>query len=225
MQHRLKTARVRVLGPGRVGARLAEALAAVGVGAVSVAEPSSIDERTRPDGAGGAAPGEERPSLLVLCDDGFDPDCFDAVNRYCLEQRLPWTSYRDLGTRYEVGPLVVPFETACFACLEQRRRGNVPSYDERLAMRRALSAAGGSLGRLNLALGCDVLALEVVKALTRFSRPTTYGAVYSFDVASLEGTLHPVLKLPRCPACGHTARDRATVSFWDPAELLDDRAP
>jgi bacteriocin biosynthesis cyclodehydratase domain-containing protein len=200
-------------------------LATVGVGTVHGAEPSSIDRRPHPHSTSGTLPREERPDLIVLCDDGFDPDCFDSVNRYCLEQRLTWTSYRDLGTRYEIGPLVVPFETACFACLEQRRRGNVPSYDERLTMRRALSAAGGSLGRLNLTLGGDVLALEVIKVLTRFGRPMTYGAVYSFDVASLEGVLHPVLKLPRCRACGHPARDRATVSFWDPAELLDDRAP
>ena len=78
--------------------------------------------------------------LLIVCDEGFDPDRYDSINRLCLEHDLNWTSYRSLGARYEIGPTIVPRQTACFRCLELRRLANASTYE---FSPRFLAVAGG----------------------------------------------------------------------------------
>jgi molybdopterin-synthase adenylyltransferase len=158
--------------------------------------------------------------LLVLCEDRFNPDHYGVINRFCLDRQITWTSYRNLGLRFEVGPMIVPRETACFKCLELRKAANLYFYEDFLATQRNLLANSVSLGSLNITLGYEALALEVIKILTNFSRPVTYGSVFSFDVVGLTGKLHPVLKIPRCPACSNVSRDRPTFSIWRPDELF-----
>lgn len=159
--------------------------------------------------------------LLIMCEDAFDPEHYRAVNRLCLDRNLSWISGRSVGARVEVGPLIVPRETACYTCLEQRKTGNLAFYESLLATQHLLASAGMSLGRLNITLGYEVLALEVIKILTGFSRPLTYGSVYTFDPVTLEGKLHPVLKIPRCPACSPAADERPGISIWNADALFD----
>jgi len=120
-----------------------------------------------------------------------------------------------MGARYEVGPSVLPRETACFRCLELRRASNFPNYGSFVGARRALALESLSPGSLNITLGYEVLALEVVKLLTGFGRAATHGSLFTFDLITLEAKAHPVLKVPRCPACGPTT-DRAPVTIWRP---------
>jgi molybdopterin-synthase adenylyltransferase len=162
----------------------------------------------------------EPVSLVVLCDDGFDPERHRAVNQICLERGVRWISCRNLGFRVEVGPLVVPRETACFKCFQLRKASNTESYDDFIKLRESLAARGAGLGALNIVLGYEVLALEILKSLSGFSPPSTYANVWSFDPVTLASQLHPVLKLPRCPACGAASRNRPSMAIWDPAELL-----
>jgi bacteriocin biosynthesis cyclodehydratase domain-containing protein len=156
----------------------------------------------------------EALSLLVLCDDGFDPDRHDTINQICLDRALTWTSYRALGAKYEIGPTIVPRQTACFKCLELRKSANLDSYDNRREIWRSLAAQELSVGRLNITVGSDVLALEVIKILTGFSRPITYGSLYTFDLLTLEAAAHPVLKIPRCPQCSPAATSRPSLIIW-----------
>lgn len=158
----------------------------------------------------------ENLDLLILADEHFDPDFYGQTNHICLERKLKWTSCRQLGLRYEVGPTIVPFETACFRCLELRKAANVTFYEEFLTNQRQLVAGHYTLGSLNFELGCEVLALEIIKLLTGFSRPLTYSSIYSFDLVSMESRIHPVLKLPRCPACG-PSRNRPSFTIWRPS--------
>ena len=159
--------------------------------------------------------------LLVLCEEHFSPDHIETINRICLETGLVWISYRNFGHRFEIGPMVVPHETACYRCLELRRMANNPSYDDLLKTQRSMFDHNMALGALNITSGYELLAIEVIKILTNFSRPLTYSSVYTFDLASFEGKFHPVLKIPRCPVCGGPSRDRPSVRIWDLNELLD----
>jgi len=158
--------------------------------------------------------------LIVLCDDGFDPERHRAVNRLCLQRGIRWTSCRNLGYRVEVGPLVVPHETACFNCFEMRKASNAESYGAFLAVRERLTERGAGLGALNITLGYEVLALEVVKSLSGFSPPSTYASVWSFDPVTLRSQLHPVLKVPRCPVCRGSARNAPSMAIWDLGQLF-----
>jgi thiazole/oxazole-forming peptide maturase SagC family component len=166
----------------------------------------------------------EDVEMLVLCQDEFDPEIFEAVNKFCLERGMSWISQRNLGHRVEVGPLIVPGETACFRCLELRRTSNLTTYGTFLDSRRRLVEDRASLGTLNITLGYELLAVEVMKFLTGFSRPATYGAVVSLDLLSLQTKAHPLLRIPRCPECSAIAREnRPTASIWRAGELLEDR--
>jgi molybdopterin-synthase adenylyltransferase len=152
------------------------------------------------------------PDLLIVAEDQFDPERYAAINRFCLDRRIQWTSYRSFGLKYEVGPTIVPRETACFKCFEIRKAANLGAYDE--ASQKQLLSQGARLGSLSVTLGYEVLALETIKILTGFSRPMTYASLFSFDVLTLQAELHPVLKLPRCPHCSRSLSHRPTLSIW-----------
>jgi len=221
LQQRLKQGRVLLVGLGRVGSRLAKALAHVGVGHIYSSDLSEVTQRDivdssyRPVDVGRcredvlatilshinplveytplgvaslfaqdtqALP--EKLDLLILCDDGYDPAHYSAINRLCLERRVTWTSCRNFGFKFEVGPLIVPHETACYECVELRKAGNLHSYEDFRLTQSLLNEQNLSLGSLNITLGYEMLALEVIKVLNNFSRPVTYGNIFSFNVVT-----------------------------------------
>ncbi len=153
--------------------------------------------------------------LIILCSDGYDRELYGRVNALALERNTRWISYRAAGIGYEVGPLVVPHETACYRCLEYRRAANAPLYDEAASVATQLTREGKSIGSLPIAFGADVVALEAIRLLSGFARPLTYGAVFTFDLLSYEGALHPVLKIPRCRACSR-GKSRPSMMVWRP---------
>jgi bacteriocin biosynthesis cyclodehydratase domain-containing protein len=249
LQQRLTDATVMIVGLGRVGSRVAQALASAGVGAIVGADPGQVTAgdladsaytaadvgRPREQAAGeriaavasrvafsvagkgifsrDAASWPKALSFLVLCEDVFDPAHHAAINRGCIRNDVSWIGYRSYRTKIEIGPTVVPHDTACFACYELRRVSNYASFAEEMELHERLAAAGAQLGTLNITLGADLLALEVVKSLTHFTSAATYGNVYVMDVVSLESKLHPLLKIPRCGECGAAASKPAT-NVW-----------
>ena len=199
----LRNSRVAVIGQGRSAERLVRELQVTGVGRVD-----RCDTRTLEDAQTAA-------DVAVLCDDGFNADRYRRLNRLCLDREITWTSFRDLGTRFEVGPTVIPFETGCWRCYELRRVSNDDAYELWAETATALSAQGRSLGALPSAPGPSLLAVEILKLLTGFSRPITRGTLFSFDLLRFEARLHPVLKIPRCAACGAAARGRPPWRIWN----------
>jgi bacteriocin biosynthesis cyclodehydratase domain-containing protein len=156
----------------------------------------------------------ENPDLLIVCEDQFDAEHYRNVNRLCLDRNIRWISHRCMELRCEVGPWIVPGETACYRCLEMRKAANVRNFADSLAARQLLLARNEPVARLNFTLGTEVLALEVTKILGGFSRPMTYGSLLTFSLVSLESKLHPVLKVPRCAACSAGKREQPSLNIW-----------
>lgn len=254
LQRRLRDATVLLVGLGRVGSRLAEALAVIGVGHILGSDNGRVTARdlvNTPYTAGhlGAIRAQalqsrlgerhslvhfavadlgldaEAPALpegvdlLVLCEDGFDPIRYRDFNRLCLRQHVRWTSCRSLGFRVELGPTVLPHESACFRCYELRRMGNTLIETDQWPMteRYDIDQRLGPIS-LNATLGDQLMAVEVLKLLTGFSRPLTPGAVLTFDLLSYEMRHHPVLRVPRCSECGRAHHGRPSINTW----LLDE---
>jgi bacteriocin biosynthesis cyclodehydratase domain-containing protein len=168
-----------------------------------------------------ADPDSPQIDLLIVCDDGFDPELHRLANQFALKRSIPWIGSRNFGYRVETGPFIMPRQGPCWSCFELRRRSNVSSYDDFIETRSQVVKAGVRLGRLSVTLGYEVLVTEAAKVLGRFARPMLYGAVHTFDVISLETRLHPVLKVPRCPDCG-AGESRPSMSIWDPGEAFQD---
>ena len=55
---------------------------------------------------------------------------------------------------------------------------------------------------LAFAVGIPLLALEILKILTRAAFPVTRGRLWRLGHFDGSVGVHPVLKLPRCPVCG-----------------------
>jgi molybdopterin-synthase adenylyltransferase len=227
----LKQAIVVVLGAGRVGGALLDALALAGVGRLlAVGTAGDADAADGPLGGHAERIARQNPFvafqavgrvedlpsgledgarvLLVYAPDRFDDGEAELVNSVALAQAVPVVFYRRTVWTVELGPLVIPRETACWVCQQRRRAGARPPWDT--------GAADGlyAASRPPFPLAVDLLALEVLKHYTRLAPPVVRSHLWRIDV--LRGTveLHPVLKLPRCPACG-VHKHRPSRRLWE----------
>lgn len=147
-------------------------------------------------------------SLVLVCEDSPAVDIYRLVNQAALEQGIRWLRASLEGFEAQLGPCVIPYETACHTCYELRVKGNWTNYDENLAFEKYLSSGQqtgdyGCLAPISGFLG-NLAALETLKFLTGFSNPMTSGRAWTFNINTFEAESHEVLKLPRCPACGIT---------------------
>lgn len=156
-------------------------------------------------------------SFAVLCPDAHDPGLFERVNRVALKHGLPWTSARSLGLEFRIGPTILPGETPCYECFRLRIASNAPSESAHRLIEEFQRGAALKPVALAVTPGVDLLLLEVVKAITWFAAPSCYGHLYTLDLMTMEGRRHPVLKIPRCPACGRPASGRPTIHAWQQA--------
>jgi bacteriocin biosynthesis cyclodehydratase domain-containing protein len=126
-------------------------------------------------------------------------------NTLALERGTRWLGMRPFdGSAATVGPLVVPGESCCHACLLIRLAGHV-EYGSELELVEAApvaAAAGAPLEAIAAALTAH-LALAWIGGLdTRLP-----GVLYVLETRpSLALSTHAVLRVPRCPACSPAER-------------------
>jgi len=232
-QAALGHARVLVMGLGGIGSALVESLASAGVGHLFgirggggpeaeeqtasriPARVMSLNPEVRyremmsmEDLGPGNAESQATPSLLVYCPDVFNEPVCEALNRLVLDTGTPFLIYRENPFAVELGPLILPRQTACYRCYQLRRKAaemQAAEPDETPP-----TAATG----LNFSSGVSLLALEIVKILTRTAFPVTRGKLWRLGLFEGSVSVHPVLKLPRCPACG-THRVTPPRRIWE----------
>lgn len=157
----------------------------------------------------------EGASLVVLCPDAFHPRDYAAVNEACLAAGVPWINRRVLGFEVTVGPLVLPGEGPCYTCFDLRLLGNLLDAGERQKLHGYLDGGALQTGALPVACGVELLVGEVVKRLSGFRAPSTLGHVVFLSPAGGDARRRPLLRIPRCPACGRGARQpRPTIDPW-----------
>jgi bacteriocin biosynthesis cyclodehydratase domain-containing protein len=153
------------------------------------AEPYELAEITS-DAAAAAAVADVH--LVILAEDAFDAGTYSHVDRACQREKVQWTSIRRLGMEVEIGPTVVPRQTPCFYCYEQRRAGNE---------RGGRVLDGTPAAWFHVAAGSECVVLEAVKLLTGFGEAMSLGRVIVFDPLGMTLSHHRVLRLPDCPRC------------------------
>lgn len=153
---------------------------------------------------------------LVVCLESFQPWLYEQINQACLELNLIWTWCTLDGHEGMVGPTVIPWETACWKCYDLRVKANMDHYEEYMAYEDHLykqkinqAQFGYLLPSIDFLAGLS--ALEVVKDLSGLTPPLTYGTQLAVNLLTTQFELHPVLKVPRCPACGRLEREGAIV--------------
>jgi bacteriocin biosynthesis cyclodehydratase domain-containing protein len=210
MQAALKNARLVIADGGEVATALARHLAQAGFGHVTLAPPRtdgsspSLVDATRAAENGAT----QKPALMIHCPDEFVADRCEQINRACLKERIPMLPYRRIGLEVEIGPLIVPYETACYTCYTKRRDAVLSPWERQRA------AANNDLGVFSVPLGLDFLLIEALKVVLGRSEPVTQGRLLRLSFVGGIPELHPVLKLPRCPTCG-VHRVKPARKLWE----------
>jgi bacteriocin biosynthesis cyclodehydratase domain-containing protein len=155
---------------------------------------------------------------LVACQASLNPGLFELVNELCLKNSNRWMHVTIEGTSAILGPSIIPFQTACYKCYERRIASNVQDLESHDAFQRKLierngSACEGFSPPLESILSSHV-ALEVARILTSFASPQTIGQFHEISGATLSIKSHPLLRVPRCPACRSASPE---MDIWDTA--------
>ncbi len=142
--------------------------------------------------------------LITACTSG-SRELFEEVNRLCLRHSVRWLRGNDDGANFEIGPLVIPFNSACYRCLTLRKTSAAEHaieeelYENELARSgEKLTHQGESLPWATMAAG--VLSTEVVRCIGNITTPTLENGVLTITMGGAFRN-NSVLQVPRCPDC------------------------
>lgn len=179
---------VVVAGRSRTAARLCELLGEAGFRELAVVdEQAALDERV--------------PAVVAaVSESGFGP--LRAWNELALERNVPFLPVAVENLVAYVGPLVVPYETACFECFLRRRYSNLDEAGAREAVE--LRVGGAEVVGLHPAISAvaaGAAALELSKFFIPWRGAQQAGYLLTFNLLAGRSGRHRVLKVPRCPGC------------------------
>ena len=230
VQQRLARLRITAFGSGLVAFQALSALALSGVSNINICGPESAAGEDIAQRINQSAHNTnckhvlfstvedetifqeiEAADAVVVCLDAPAPKLTHAVNIATLHTKTPWISAQmHMGVGW-VGPLIIPTETPCYKCYEFRRNANLQNYDQVMRYEMRLdempSIVNPVLAPAPLVASVgSLLALDTLRLLTGLAMPQTAGRVMRVDFFASEISYHRILRLPRCPECGHPSR-------------------
>lgn len=153
---------------------------------------------------------------LIACQASSNPKFYDLINDYCLKSSTRWIKVNIEGTTGLLGPTIIPYQTACYKCYERRIASNMQDLEDYDIFQKTLAEVNGSVSEGSLppleSILSNQVVLELARILTSFAPPQTIGRFYEISGTTLSSKAHPVLRVPRCPACRPPSPDR---EIWD----------
>ncbi len=150
--------------------------------------------------------GDEGQFWVALADDYLWPG-LAGLNERALAKGRPWLLARPVGVELWLGPLFIPGQTGCWACLAHRLQGHrkVESYlQDKTGSRDPFAAALSVLpSTQQTALG--LVATETARWLAGGPHQPLAGQVITLDSQSLEKRIYRLVRRPQCPRCGDPA--------------------
>ena len=154
--------------------------------------------------------------MVVLAEDVTTDAKSRQVNKLCVDSNIPWIGLNMGETRFEVGPLVVPHETACYVCYMNRLNGNKSHLDEDMTYSNFKNLESDKVTMFTydtmIRVAAGILVWEVVKYLSKVFSCVTTGRVIHFNILNLEMKSHTILKMPKCKVCSKVE----SVPFTEP---------
>lgn len=143
-------------------------------------------------------------SLLIVASNLNDPTLFSQMNARAVGvgARVLFV-HRNQG-RLVIGPLVIPGETACYACYLTRRRASAKfkdEFDSHSSMVVNPRARDNSPSAVAKGLCQSLIALHMLSAAAGAYDLIEPGTIYSFDIVTMEKLRQPILKVARCQVC------------------------
>jgi bacteriocin biosynthesis cyclodehydratase domain-containing protein len=145
-------------------------------------------------------------NLAVLILPAWLPSLILPFNQACLARGTPFLPLWLDGASSHIGPLVMPYETACLLCLELRQRSRWTRADFRSIQQQHAEATGPVWDESRFSIPwvtaiAAIAAGEIVTALAQERQPASRGHTLGIDAQHWQMQPSPVLKVPRCPAC------------------------
>ncbi len=126
----------------------------------------------------------------------FDNEKLDLkINELCVENKIPLLTARMFSRSCEIGPLVIPYKSACLKCYQLRLESNNSKNTK--GSRKCIEFLP------LLKIFTSYIFLELVNFLV-FKNPLCLGNVLEIDFKNFSIKRRPVLKVPFCPVCGDT---------------------
>lgn len=201
----LKKQVVGVCGSSDLVRKVSDQLSASGVGRVRCGDLASFE-----DGP------ESPPSFLIHAE--YLPDYRTALkaNGLALRSGIPWVAGWFSGTTMFVTHVMHPAENACFECLLLRQRANYLNIKEDLAYEHTLRDTSPDLSIQETTPSMEYLLTACI-AMRALSSMVGVPSPRFLEIAIPELTTihHPVLRLPRCPACGPMTLQPKTNPYAD----------
>lgn len=145
----------------------------------------------------------EESALSIVLTPDYTHEDLAQVNATALEASRPWLLVRSGGPELWIGPLFLPRETGCWACLRYRLIRNRPFHDlaRRAAARQgATSFEAGAMPATEAAV-CQMAAVAAAQFLAG-APANLAGKMLSLDWATFAPASHALTRHPHCPACG-----------------------
>jgi ribosomal protein S12 methylthiotransferase accessory factor len=168
--------------------------------------------------------------LLVAAHEDPQTLVDESVNRFAVSRGLRCLRLDISGADIILGPTVLPGQTACWACLRERRLGHVAdpavlqAFEQYLMETPRRHPFGYSWSLLVLAAG--LAASEVLRLLIEpfcerpVLLPQTYGTQIVLSPLRGEWQSHHVLRLPRCRVCGHARLEDSRKAPWAAIDVI-----
>jgi bacteriocin biosynthesis cyclodehydratase domain-containing protein len=197
---RLTEARLGVVGEGVAGAEAARVLRRAGIGCIAR---RGWDAASCTDAVVLVAPAADE--LLRL----------EGWNTAALAAGLSWLQLLPYdGCFAAVGPLYVAGETACLACYRLRRAASLGIGELATALDVEPTRSGGGPA-VDVTAGA-IAALHLLRWLG-IRDPYVPGVLFAVELrGGVRVTAHPVLRVPRCPACSPLAARAAPLPWFQP---------
>ncbi len=191
----IASARIAIVAQPSLAKLAIETLESVGLTAANVRMFESAGEYY-----GVRSKHEPEELLVVLAEESFSAE-FDRANHVALMLKQRWLRIV-VGHRYIViGPTFLPFQTGCQNCLQLRMAANGVECTESFGQARRHFLPSAEMPAAKIA--ANLAVLEICRLLTAFSPPTTIGRYHRLDGTTFSMSNHTLLKVPRCPSCGH----------------------
>lgn len=163
---------------------------------------------------------------LVICAlDRIWQPLWESLNAVALVTRKPWLSVLVQADNGLLGPLVLPFESACFSCFDLRQRGNLASpeiyskfvEDQSIDNLPNVPVVFAPLREI-MASHC---VLEIYRFYSHTQAPDTVGRVLEFRISDYRPKVHHVFKLPRCSSCSHKTPPKRAWDLYGISRKVD----
>jgi bacteriocin biosynthesis cyclodehydratase domain-containing protein len=148
----------------------------------------------------------ETADLLVTATRNAPQSFFNRINQISLETPIDWLRANESTVELEIGPLVVPRDTACYTCYVLRTRSasdhpiEESLYSQHMeSLQNSEKPMQGESLAFATAGGAQI-SMEVIRAITKISLPVTVGAVI-FNTFDGHTEQLKVKKVARCPDC------------------------